>query len=232
MGKLYDKLMQDYRIKEGLKACINCGTCTAVCPAAEFYKYNPKNIVNIVQTQNEEKIEELLKNEFIWYCGECMSCVTRCPRRNAPGLIVMALRSLSVELGYFVESEKGRQQYPVTKVLCGNILKYGYCVYPRTFKYKYHPEWGTVGEWIENNMEDVFERAKANFEKEGPGVLRKISDSSLHDLQNIFDVTGATEKINKLTEISLNKAAELGMSEEDYFIHTFTYSSDKHFNNK
>src|SRR5574344_2330329 len=118
MGKLYDKLMQDYRIKEGLKACINCGTCTAVCPAAEFYKYNPKNIVNIVQTQNEEKIEELLKNEFIWYCGECMSCVTRCPRRNAPGLIVMALRSLSVELGYFVESEKGRQQCLLTKDRC------------------------------------------------------------------------------------------------------------------
>ena len=44
MGKLYDKLTEDYRIKEGLKACINCGTCTAICPAADFYKYDPRKI--------------------------------------------------------------------------------------------------------------------------------------------------------------------------------------------
>ena len=44
MGKLYDKLTEDYRIKEGLKACINCGTCTAICPAAEFYKYEPRRM--------------------------------------------------------------------------------------------------------------------------------------------------------------------------------------------
>ena len=53
-GHLYEELEKDYRIKEGLKACMNCGVCTAVCPAAEFYRYNPKNIVNIVQRKDEE----------------------------------------------------------------------------------------------------------------------------------------------------------------------------------
>lgn len=103
--------MKDYRLKEGLNACINCGTCTAICPAAEFYRYDPRRIVDIVQSKDEEEIEKLLKSDTIWYCGECMSCVTRCPRKNAPGLIIMALRSLSIDLGYFIESEKGRQQY-------------------------------------------------------------------------------------------------------------------------
>ena len=32
MGKIYDRLAQDYRVKEGLKACISCGTCAASCP--------------------------------------------------------------------------------------------------------------------------------------------------------------------------------------------------------
>ena len=86
--------MKDYRLKEGLNACINCGTCTAVCPAAEFYRYDPRKIVDIVQSKDDDEIEKLLKSETIWYCGECMSCVTRCPRKNAPGLIVMALRNL------------------------------------------------------------------------------------------------------------------------------------------
>ena len=49
MGKLYDELMADYRFREGLKTCINCGTCTAICPAAEFYKYDPRKIVDTVQ---------------------------------------------------------------------------------------------------------------------------------------------------------------------------------------
>ena len=30
MGKLYDMLREDYRVREGLKTCINCGTCTAI----------------------------------------------------------------------------------------------------------------------------------------------------------------------------------------------------------
>ena len=67
MGKLYDKLTQDYRVKEGLKACINCGTCTAICPAAEFYKYDPRKIVDLVQSKDDSEIEELLKGEEIWY---------------------------------------------------------------------------------------------------------------------------------------------------------------------
>ena len=117
MGKIYDRLAQDYRIKEGLKACISCGTCTAICPAAEFYRYNPKKIVTIVQSRDDDAIIELLKSETIWYCGECLSCVTRCPRRNAPGLVVMALRALSIELGYFAESEKGRQMLPLMHAL-------------------------------------------------------------------------------------------------------------------
>ena len=57
MGKLYDRLTQDYRIKEGLKACINCGTCSAICPAAEFYQYDPRQIVDIVQSKDDAEIE-------------------------------------------------------------------------------------------------------------------------------------------------------------------------------
>ena len=97
-------------MKEGLHSCMNCGVCTGVCPAAEFYNYDPRQIVNIVQTRDDDAIEELLKSDTIWYCGECMSCRPRCPRGNTPGYVIQALRTLSQKLGFFVESEKGRQQ--------------------------------------------------------------------------------------------------------------------------
>ena len=68
----FDELMKDYRFKEGYHTCINCGTCTAVCPAAEFYKYDPRQIVATCQTKDDDKIEELLKSATIWYCGTVM----------------------------------------------------------------------------------------------------------------------------------------------------------------
>ena len=94
MEKLYDLLLKDIRFEEGLNACMNCGVCTAICPAAEFYNYDPRKIVDTVQTKDDDEIKELLKSETIWYCGECMSCKTRCPRGNAPGLIIMALERI------------------------------------------------------------------------------------------------------------------------------------------
>ena len=230
MGKLYDRLTQDYRLREGLKACINCGTCTAICPAAEFYKYDPRQIVDIVQSKDDAEIEKLLKSETIWYCGECMSCITRCPRKNAPGLVIMALRSLSMEMGYFAESEKGRQQYALTKVLCDNILNYGYCVYPRTFASALHPEAGKVWEWQEKHMEDIYARMGANLDGDGTGALRRIPQKDLDELKRIFDITGATQRIETINRCSMEKAKELGLSEEEYFMKVFTETEKDHLN--
>lgn len=230
MGKLYDRLAQDYRVKEGLKACINCGTCTAICPAAEFYKYDPRKILDIVQSKDDVEIEKLLKSETIWYCGECMSCVTRCPRKNAPGLVVMALRGLSMDMGYFMESEKGRQQYALCKVMHSNILNYGYCVYPRTFKYELHPESGKVWEWQEKHMDDVYDRLGGNLDGDGPGILRKIPKEDLDELKRIFDITGATDRYNTISELSKEKAKELGLTEEEYFMKVFTETKINHLN--
>ena len=230
MGKLYDLLKEDYRLKEGLNTCINCGTCTAICPAAEFYRYDPRKIVDTVQRGNDDEIKELLKSDVIWYCGECMSCLTRCPRKNGPGLVIMALRNLSAQLGYFVESEKGRQLYPLTRIMTGNILNYGYCVYPDTFSWEDHQESGPVWKWHTEHLEDSLARQGANFKGEGPGILRKIPKESTDDLKRIFDVTGATERIETVERYSKAKAEEMGMTMEEYFRHTFEHCSEGHFN--
>ena len=230
MDHLFEELEKDYRFREGYHTCINCGTCTAVCPAAEFYRYDPRKIVAIVQTRDDAEIEALLRSDTIWYCGECMSCVTRCPRRNGPGLVIMALRDLSIRLGYFTESEKGRQILPLTHTFARNILNYGYCVHPETFRWEDHMESGPVWKWHTEHLEQSLARQGANYMGEGPGVLRKIPQASLDELKAIFDVTGATERIRLVEEYSAAKAREMGMSMEEYERQAFEYSSDKHFN--
>lgn len=228
MGRLYDKLSRDVRLQEGMVACINCGTCSAVCPAAEFYCYDPKKIVNIVQTRDDEQIEALLRSETIWYCGECMSCVTRCPRKNAPGLIIMALRSLAQDEGYFVDSEKGRQQLALKRVIGENILKTGYCITPHTVKFENHPEAGPVWKWEQENMVDIFKRLGANLDGDGPGPMRKIPQESLDELDRIFEVTGGKARFEKIEEASRAKAREMGLNDEEYFNMVYTTNSGRH----
>jgi len=234
MGKLYDKLMTDVRFREGLKACINCGTCTAICPAATFYNYDPRQIADTVQWNDDAQIEALLKSETIWYCGECMSCKTRCPRGNTPGLIIASLRTLSQKEGYFVESEKGRQQLAVKRTVGEWILDYGYCLYAEKILPEMHPEQGPVWEWESKHLPDVFNRLGANYKGNGPGILRKIPQESLDELKAIFDVTGGTDFYETIEKYSSVKAQELGLElkekgiESEYIGHIYTTNNQSH----
>ena len=230
-GHLYEELEKDYRIKEGLKACMNCGVCTAVCPAAEFYNYDPRQIVSIVQMRDDEEIERLMKSDVIWYCGECMSCRPRCPRGNTPGYVIQALRTLSQRLGFFVESEKGRQQLALKRLIGDHILNTGYCLTPRNILPEFHPEQGTVWEWIFDNHEDVYGRFTDSYLKEGAGALRRMDDGSMEELRRIFEVSGGKAFYDTIENHSERKAREMGYdgATEEYMRETYTFNSENHY---
>jgi heterodisulfide reductase subunit C1 len=233
MGKLYELLLEDIRFEEGLNACMNCGVCTAICPAAEFYNYDPRKIVDSVQTKDDEKITDLLKSETIWYCGECMSCKTRCPRGNAPGLIIMALRSLSQDLGYFTESEKGRQQLALKRTVGHWMITYGYCLYLEGVGTSMHPEQGPVWDWIQDNWRALFKKMGANYEGDGPGILRRIPEDAMDEIREIFKVTGGMERFENIEEFSKKKAKELNMQldegiDNEYFRHIYKTNNGSH----
>jgi heterodisulfide reductase subunit C len=61
--------------------------------------------------------------------------------------------------------------------------------------------------------------------------LRDIHQESLDELKKIFDITGATERMECVERYSRTKAEEMGMDMEEYFRHTFEHCSDEHFNN-
>jgi heterodisulfide reductase subunit C1 len=233
MGQLFNELSQDIHLQEGLKACINCGTCTAICPAAEFYNYDPRQITDIVQHQDDDKIEELLKSETIWYCGECMSCKTRCPRNNTPGQIIIALRSLAQEKGYFTASEKGRQQLYIKRTVGQWILDHGYCLYLEGVGTDGHPEQGPIWDWRQEHWPETMERMGANYQGVGAGSMRKIPDEALSEIRKIFDVTGGTERFEKIENFSTEKARELNLEldqsmDNEYIKTIYTSNKKKH----
>jgi heterodisulfide reductase subunit C len=230
---IINELKKDLRFREGMNACINCGTCSAICPAAEFYNYDPRKLMADVQCNNEDKLIKLLKSETIWYCGECMSCKTRCPRNNTPGLVIMALRSLSQKLGYFTESEKGRQQLFMKRVIGGWILKYGYCLYLEGIGTDMYAEQGTVWDWRQKSWPDIMARLGANYKGNGPGILRKIPEEALEEVRKIFEVTGGMDRFEQIEEYSKKKAKEMNMEfgdgiDNEYFQHIFSNNNNQH----
>jgi len=67
-------------------------------------------------------------------------------------------------------------------------------------------------------LDDVFERLGANLDGEGPGILRTIPHESLDEIRRIFDITGATERFEKIEQMSAKKAAEMGLEDNEYFV--------------
>ncbi|MCL2289973.1 MAG: 4Fe-4S dicluster domain-containing protein [Bacteroidetes bacterium] len=226
MGNITTLLLQDVRFQEALNACMNCGVCTAICPSAEFYNYDPRKICDIVQREEDVELEKLLRSETIWYCGECMSCATRCPRGNTPGLIIMALRKIAQQLGYFVDSEKGRQQFILNKVIGGSILERGYCVHPDIVAPELHPEQGPIWKWYRDNIKDVAPKLGANYKGEGAGALRQIADKNLEEIKKIFEATGALDFQNNINRFSNEKRGTT--SEQTYLNEIYTTNNNTH----
>jgi heterodisulfide reductase subunit C len=227
MSTLVERLKADFRITEGLKACINCGTCTAICPAAGVNDYDPRIVVDTVQQFNEKSLEELLKSDIIWMCGECLSCKTRCPRENVPGYVIQALRSLSIDTGYFMESKQGRKQLALKRTVGDHMLKYGYCVYVDEINTNMYPEQGPVWDWLQKNKREIFERLGISYGKEQSGSLRTIPQESLDNLKKIFDETGATQRFERMEKLGLEHAQKEGIQFDtsnncDYFIKIYT----------
>ena len=204
MVKLFDRLKKDVRFIHGLNSCINCGTCTAICPAASFFDYDPREIADQLQVEDEKILEELLKGDKIWFCGQCMSCKTRCPRNNTPGLLILALRNLSIDTGYYMYSPRGRQMYALKKLIGDTILTKGYCVHADGVDTYLFPELGPIWDWIKKNSDEVYNRFGNSYNRKGKGALRKISENSLHELNEIFRVTGTSQRFD---QIELDAAA-------------------------
>ncbi len=60
-----------------VETCIQCGTCSATCPVANFMDYTPRRLIGMIRA--DLKNEVLASNTF-WFCASCYHCTVRCPK--------------------------------------------------------------------------------------------------------------------------------------------------------
>ena len=81
---------------EGIRLCIQCGTCTASCPNADKMDHTPSQLIAMVRAG---MWDEVLGSNAMWYCLSCYLCTVRCPRGIKQTDLMHALDYLAVREG-------------------------------------------------------------------------------------------------------------------------------------
>ena len=62
---------------ENVYLCYQCIKCTSGCPVAEFFDWQPNQIMRALQLGQEDIA---LHSQTPWLCASCQTCTTRCPQ--------------------------------------------------------------------------------------------------------------------------------------------------------
>lgn len=76
---------------QNVSLCMQCGTCSGVCPMADFTDLLPRQAVLMLQ---HGIVEPLLDAKLPWLCASCHACQARCPRGLELPRVMEAVRQL------------------------------------------------------------------------------------------------------------------------------------------
>ena len=93
-SNLADRIREE--IGENVYLCYQCVKCTSGCPVAEYFDWQPNQIMRAVQLGQEDIA---LESKTPWLCSSCLTCTTRCPQGlNITGIMELLTRE-SLERG-------------------------------------------------------------------------------------------------------------------------------------
>jgi heterodisulfide reductase subunit C len=87
-----------YAIPQGKKVleCLQCGTCSASCPAGAAMDFSPREILAALRAG---MLDRVLGSNTVWFCTSCYSCTVRCPAGIPFTDVMYELKRLGVEKG-------------------------------------------------------------------------------------------------------------------------------------
>jgi len=81
---------------EGIFECLQCGTCSGVCPIALYMDYTPRRLINMVRAGFRD---EVLHSRTVWLCTACYTCTVNCPAGIHITDVMYALKRLAIRNG-------------------------------------------------------------------------------------------------------------------------------------
>jgi quinone-modifying oxidoreductase subunit QmoC len=204
--------------RHALSPCTSCGMCTSVCPAAEHYEeYDPRCIVDVALSGNEERLVELLQSDYLWYCVQCGSCNSRCPMEIDIMNLISSLRCLAQLKGYHLNSVRGRQQYAGRHLWGANLWNRARSLYFRNGDPTDHPDFGPRYARWQAELEDQFVRLGAQPDMDGTFAGCKVAPATLTELRSCIRGGGTLFLWDKIEEHAARDAERLGLDLDQYY---------------
>jgi heterodisulfide reductase subunit C len=85
---------------EALESCIQCGTCSGVCPMSIYMDYSPRQVMALTRSDFKN---EVLRSHTIWLCASCYACTVECPRQIRITDIMYELKQRAIHERIYVK---------------------------------------------------------------------------------------------------------------------------------
>lgn len=83
---------------EQLETCIQCGTCSGVCPLSIFMDHTPRQVMELTRSDFKN---EVLRSTTIWLCASCYACTVECPKQIRITDIMYELKQRAIHEGIY-----------------------------------------------------------------------------------------------------------------------------------
>lgn len=83
---------------EQLDDCIQCGTCSGVCPLSVYMDHTPRQVMELTRTDFKQ---DVLTSNTIWLCASCYACTAECPRQIRITDIIYELKQRAIKEGLY-----------------------------------------------------------------------------------------------------------------------------------
>ncbi len=184
MEEIFQDIQADMRYDHELNGCLNCGICTATCPAAHYYDFSPREIVQLLWTENLEGIYDAMQ-EKIWACAQCYTCAARCPFGNSPGGLVMLMRETAIKHG--MESAQNVLR-PFSRVML-KVISTGNQIAPDMINPQHFADWGP-------NISKV----QAPLKVLRDAIPMPTLNTTSIELYTIWEMTGVLDQLETIDE--------------------------------
>ena len=76
IGKTFANSLYEMIDGERVKTCLQCGTCSGICPFGYIMKFPPGKMVGALRA---DIFDQVMKADSVWMCVSCNACTAFCP---------------------------------------------------------------------------------------------------------------------------------------------------------
>jgi heterodisulfide reductase subunit C len=194
MQEIFQDIKSDLRYDHELNGCLNCGICTATCPSAHFYDFSPREIVQLLWTENVEQVYDTMQ-EKIWACAQCMTCASRCPFKNSPGGLIAIMREVAIKHGMQSAKEVLR---PFGRVML-KLITTGNQLSPDMIQPDHFPDWGPNIQKVEGSLKTL-RKAIPVRTLQTTSTSWEVSLKTSVEMYTIWEMTGVLKQLETMDE--------------------------------